>query len=234
MPGDAGDAARVHARARRRPRAPRAADIARAAELLRAAKHPASSAAGARWTRRPNSSRSPNCLGAPVSTTLQGLSAFPGNHRLHAGFALGPRRGAGGRERVPGLRLPARGRHALRAKSRPAATAGSRPRTSIHVDINPRVFGANYPAAVALEGDARAVLALLRDALGRGSRARARRRRRRAPSRRTSAPTARRGSRTTRRAASIRSASSTRCAHGCRTTASWSPTTATTRSWSPS
>ena len=34
------------------------------------------------------------------------------------------------------------------------------------MDINPRVFGANYPPAVALEGDARAVLAALRDALG--------------------------------------------------------------------
>ena len=28
-------------------------------------------------------------LGAPVSTTLQGLSAFPANHPLHAGFCLG-------------------------------------------------------------------------------------------------------------------------------------------------
>jgi len=34
------------------------------------------------------------------------------------------------------------------------------------VDINPRVFNANYPAAVALEGDARAVLSALIGALG--------------------------------------------------------------------
>ena len=40
------------------------------------------------------------------------------------------------------------------------------PANLVHVDINPRVFGANYPAAVALEGDARAVLGPLRDALG--------------------------------------------------------------------
>ena len=33
------------------------------------------------------------------------------------------------------------------------------PRDLVHVDINPRVFNANYPAAIALEGDARALLA---------------------------------------------------------------------------
>jgi acetolactate synthase-1/2/3 large subunit len=40
------------------------------------------------------------------------------------------------------------------------------PANLVHVDINPKVFGANYPAAAALEGDARAVLAALRAALG--------------------------------------------------------------------
>jgi acetolactate synthase-1/2/3 large subunit len=35
------------------------------------------------------------------------------------------------------------------------------PPNLIHTDINPAVFGANYPAAVALEGDAAAVLAAL-------------------------------------------------------------------------
>ena len=40
------------------------------------------------------------------------------------------------------------------------------PANLVHVDINPKVFGANYPAAVALEGDARAVLAALAAALG--------------------------------------------------------------------
>jgi acetolactate synthase-1/2/3 large subunit len=40
------------------------------------------------------------------------------------------------------------------------------PADLIHVDINPQVFGANYPARIALEGDARAVLQLLLQALG--------------------------------------------------------------------
>jgi acetolactate synthase-1/2/3 large subunit len=35
------------------------------------------------------------------------------------------------------------------------------PENLVHVDINPKVFSRNYPAKVALEGDARAVLALL-------------------------------------------------------------------------
>jgi len=35
------------------------------------------------------------------------------------------------------------------------------PASLIHVDINPAVFSANYPAAFALEGDAQAVLKLL-------------------------------------------------------------------------
>src|SRR6266567_3648634 len=29
-------------------------------------------------------------LGAPASTTLQGMSAFPGNHPLHTGMGFGP------------------------------------------------------------------------------------------------------------------------------------------------
>ena len=103
-------------------------------------------------------------LGAPVATTLQGLSAFPSTHPLHAGFCLG-------RAAVPAAE------HALRhcdtllvVGSRLAEIAtGSYgyepPANLIHVDINPKVFGANYPARVALEGDARVVLRRLIDAL---------------------------------------------------------------------
>lgn len=103
-------------------------------------------------------------LGAPVATTLQGLSAFPSTHPLHAGFCLG-------RAAVPAAE------HALRhcdtllvVGSRLAEIAtGSYgyepPANLIHVDINPKVFSANYPARVALEGDARVVLRRLIDAL---------------------------------------------------------------------
>ena len=103
-------------------------------------------------------------LGAPVATTLQGLSAFPSTHPLHAGFCLG-------RAAVPAAE------HALRhcdtllvIGSRLAEIAtGSYgyepPANLIHVDINPKVFSANYPARVALEGDARVVLRRLIAAL---------------------------------------------------------------------
>ena len=104
-------------------------------------------------------------LGAPVTTTLQGLSAFPGNHRLHAGFALG-------QAAVPAVENAFRDCDGLLAVGTrfaeiPTGSYGWEPPANlVHVDINPRVFGANYRPAVALEGDARAVLGLLRDALG--------------------------------------------------------------------
>jgi acetolactate synthase-1/2/3 large subunit len=40
------------------------------------------------------------------------------------------------------------------------------PANLVHVDINPKVFGANYPPAIALEGDARSVLPALAARLG--------------------------------------------------------------------
>jgi acetolactate synthase-1/2/3 large subunit len=141
-----------------------AADIARAAKILRAAKHPAIFCGWGAVDATAELIAIAELLGAPVSTTLQGLSAFPGNHRLHAGFALGP-------AAVPAVENAFRDCDALLAVGTrfaeiPTGSYGwNPPKDLIHVDINPRVFNANYPAAVALEGDARAVLAALRDAL---------------------------------------------------------------------
>jgi acetolactate synthase-1/2/3 large subunit len=105
-------------------------------------------------------------LGAPVTTTLQGLSAFPGNHRLHAGFALGQAAVPAVENAFSQLRRPAR-RSARASPEIPTGSYGWEPPANlVHIDINPRVFGANYEPVVALEGDARAVLGLLRDALG--------------------------------------------------------------------
>jgi acetolactate synthase-1/2/3 large subunit len=141
-----------------------AADIARAAELLRSANHPAIfcgwGAVDADALLKALAER----LGAPVATTLQGLSAFPANHPLHAGFALGP-------AAVPASENAFRDCDCLLAVGTrfaeiPTGSYGYEPPANlIHVDINARVFGANYPAAVALEGDARAVLASLDAAL---------------------------------------------------------------------
>ena len=96
-------------------------------------------------------------LGAPVSTTLQGLSAFPASHPLHAGFCLG-------RAAVPAVENAFRDCDCMLAvgtRFGEIATGSygyEPPANLVHVDINPEVFDANYPARVALEGDAGAVL----------------------------------------------------------------------------
>ncbi len=146
------------------PRADAAA-IARAAAMLRQASRPAifcgwgavdATAALAAIAER---------LGAPVSTTLQGLSAFPAQHPLHAGFALGT-------AAVPAVENAFRNCDALLAVGTrfaeiPTGSYGwDPPANLVHVDINPKVFGANYPAAAALEGDARVLLPALAAALG--------------------------------------------------------------------
>lgn len=99
-------------------------------------------------------------LDAPVSTTLQGLSAFPGNHPLHTGMGMG-------HYAVPAATnafaqvdcLLAIG---TRFSEIPTGSYGITPPANlIHVDINPEVFSANYPARHTLEGDARAIVPAL-------------------------------------------------------------------------
>jgi acetolactate synthase-1/2/3 large subunit len=164
MPGDAGDPPGFAAAAPAGHRAA-AADIARAAALLRAARHPAIFCGWGAVDATAELFAIAELLGAPAATTLQGLSAFPAGHRLHAGFALG-------RAAVPAVENALADCDALLAVGTrfaeiPTGSYGWEPPANlVHVDINPRVFGANYPAAVALEGDARAVLGPLRDALG--------------------------------------------------------------------
>jgi acetolactate synthase-1/2/3 large subunit len=103
-------------------------------------------------------------LGAPVATTLQGLSALPANHPLHAGFCLG-------RAAVPAAENAFRDCDAMLAVGTRFAEIATGsfgyqpPANLVHVDINPAVFSANYPARVALQGDAAAVLARLLAAL---------------------------------------------------------------------
>ena len=172
MPGDAGDIPDFTPAPAPAHRATQA-DLARAAELLAAAKHPGIFCGWGAVDAGEELKSIAERLGAPVATTLQGLSSFPADHPLHAGFALGP-------AAVPASENAFRDCDCLLAVGTrfaeiPTGSYGCEPPANlIHVDINPRVFGANYPAAVALEGDARATLAALREALGAGaSRARA-------------------------------------------------------------
>lgn len=149
------------------------AAIARAAALLRAASRPGIFAGWGAVDATAELRRLAEALGAPVATTLQGLSSFPADHPLHAGFALGP-------AAVPASESAFRDCDCLLAVGTrfaeiPTGSFGYEPPANlIHVDINPRVFGANYPAAVALPGDARAVLRELLGQLPPGTASRAR------------------------------------------------------------
>ena len=103
-------------------------------------------------------------LGAPVATTLQGLSSFPANHALHTGMGIGP-------AAVPAAANAFENCDCMLAVGNrfgeiATASYGVNPPASlIHVDINNKVFNANYPAAITIEGDARTVMAELLKAL---------------------------------------------------------------------
>ena len=103
-------------------------------------------------------------LGAPVATTLQGLSSFPANHPLHTGMGIGP-------AAVPAAENAFKKCDCLLAVGNrfgEIATASygvNPPQSLIHIDINKDVFNANYPASITIEGDAKAVLAELFNAL---------------------------------------------------------------------
>ena len=108
-------------------------------------------------------------LGAPVSTTLQGLSVFPGDHPLHAGFGFGP-------SAVPAAQKAFADCDVMLAVGTRFAEicTGSYgaipPEKLIHIDINPGAIGANHPATVGICADARDAVPALADALQGGVR----------------------------------------------------------------
>ncbi len=147
------------------PPQPDADDVQRAARLIAAAAAPGIfcgwGAVGATAELEALAER----LGAPVATTLQGLSSFRADHALHAAFALGPSAAPAGVNAFAACDcLVAIG---TRFAEIPTGSYGARvPAALVHVDINPASIGANYPAQVALVGDARQTLAALLAALG--------------------------------------------------------------------
>ena len=96
-------------------------------------------------------------LGAPVATTFQGISAFPGNHPLHSGVGFGP-------SSVPASQKVFADCDCLLAvgvRFSELATGSygiSIPEKLIHIDINPNVFNKNYTATIAIEGDAKIII----------------------------------------------------------------------------
>lgn len=95
-------------------------------------------------------------LGAPVSTTLQGLSSFPGNHPLHTGMGFS-------RAAVPAAENAFANCDCLLAVGVsfgeiPTGSFGCPvPQNLIHIDISPQAIGGNFPAKVGLVGDSRIV-----------------------------------------------------------------------------
>src|SRR6516165_10018058 len=134
-----------------------AAEIVRAVDLLQEAKYPCIFAG---WGARDATNqliRLAEWLDAPVATTLQGLSVFPANHPLHTGFGFGA-------SAVPAAQnafADCDCMIAIGTRFSEIATGSygaSVPARLIHIDINPAVFGANYPVSVGIAGDAGAVL----------------------------------------------------------------------------
>ncbi|WP_206486355.1 thiamine pyrophosphate-binding protein [Thalassotalea sp. G2M2-11] len=99
-------------------------------------------------------------LNAPVSTTLQGLSAFPADHPLHTGMGFGP-------AAVPAATNAFKSCDCLLAVGTRFAEIATGsfgvtvPENLVHIDINKQVFNANYRAKVTIEADATLALEAL-------------------------------------------------------------------------
>jgi len=142
--------------------------IEEAAKLLASARRPVIWAGGGVISSgaTPELVRLAELLQAPVTTTYGGKGAFPDDHPLGLGCSLGGR--VYGRNPihtyieecdailVVGSRLPYRATVGVGLKLPPKV---------VHVDIDPGVFGKNYPPTVAVQGDAKAVLVQLVEAL---------------------------------------------------------------------
>jgi acetolactate synthase-1/2/3 large subunit len=101
---------------------------------------------------------------APVATTLQGFSMFPASHPLHVGFGFGPAAVPAARNAFANCDVML----AIGTRFGEIATGSfgvTVPAQLIHIDINSQALNANYPAQVAIAGDARVVLPQLLVAL---------------------------------------------------------------------
>src|SRR5690554_1538185 len=96
-------------------------------------------------------------LNAPVSTTLQGFSVFPGDHELFTGMGFGP-------ASVPASENAFKDVDCLiavgtRFAEIPTGSFGARaPENLIHIDIDENVFDKNYKSKLAIQGDAKVIL----------------------------------------------------------------------------
>ncbi len=108
-------------------------------------------------------------LGSPVATTITGKGVFPESHPLFLwnGFGDAAPKFAQGAAQACGVTLAIGCRFSeVGTGSYSCVPVGP----LIHADIDPRVFGRNFPAEVTLHGDAAATVAALLAALGDASR----------------------------------------------------------------
>lgn len=97
---------------------------------------------------------------APVSTTLQGKSAFPNTHPLYTSVGLGA-------SSKPSAQWALKQHDLLLAvgtRFGEIATGSyglEPPKNLIHIDINPDVFDKNYRSELAITGDSREILTLI-------------------------------------------------------------------------
>lgn len=103
-------------------------------------------------------------IGSAVATTMQGISAFPANHPLHAGFCFGPAAAPAAQNAFNNADCVL----AIGTRFGEIATGsfgGELPTNLIHIDINPKVFNANFKSAIAIEGDSKQICQQLLSAL---------------------------------------------------------------------
>jgi acetolactate synthase-1/2/3 large subunit len=103
-------------------------------------------------------------LAAPVATTLQGLSVFPADHPLHTGMGFGDYSVPAAQKAFEEIDCLI----AIGTRFSEIATGSygiKVPSKLIHIDINSEVFNANYPAAIAIAGDAQMVLSAINQQL---------------------------------------------------------------------
>ncbi len=95
-------------------------------------------------------------VGAAVSTTMQGISTYPANNPLHAGFCFGP-------AAVPAVQNTFNNADCVLAigtcfaEIGTGSYGGKLPDNLIHIDINPDVFDVNYKTNIAIEGDSKQI-----------------------------------------------------------------------------
>jgi acetolactate synthase-1/2/3 large subunit len=164
------DPAQREARGRIRPAAD---DVERAAASLRTAKRPVIVAGGGAIGANASAEVTALAerLGAPVVTTWNGKGAIDETHEL-AGMTIGDTGSTSGNALAASadviVSVGNRFTDWSASSYRAGVTFAIPPSRLIQIDIDPREIGKNYPVEVGLVGDAKAALADLLGALGKG------------------------------------------------------------------